>query len=243
MDAPRAARAVGSAGWILAAWIFTGALSFFGALAFAELGSMLPATGGQYVYLREAWGPLPAFLCGWTHFLISQSASIAFQSVSFAIYLSYLVPLGAWQAKGVALATMAVLTMVNYRGIRPGAMVQNVCTLAKIAGLAVIIASAFLIPRVASPTAAFGPITIDAFGVAMLLTPERDSNSLARMDASLTDEAYDRLADPGLEALRSAIPAARCLPLLRRLAAPQEGRVVLEYLDVARAAVQVEPCV
>jgi APA family basic amino acid/polyamine antiporter len=161
------ARAVGSAGWILAAWIFTGALSFFGALAFAELGSMLPATGGQYVYLREAWGPLPAFLCGWTHFLISQSAGIAYLSVSFAIYLSYFVPLGAWQAKGVALATMAVLTMVNYRGIRPGAAVQNACTFAKIAGLAVIVASAFLVPRAAS-TAAFGPITTSAFGVAMI---------------------------------------------------------------------------
>ena len=62
------ARAIGSAGWIFAAWIFTGALSFFGALAFAELGAMLPATGGQYVYLREAWGSLAAFLCGWTSF-------------------------------------------------------------------------------------------------------------------------------------------------------------------------------
>ena len=88
------ARAMGSAGWIFAAWIFTGALSFFGALAFAELGAMLPATGGQYVYLREAWGSLAAFLCGWSHFLISQSAGIAYLSVSFAIYLSYFLSVG-----------------------------------------------------------------------------------------------------------------------------------------------------
>jgi hypothetical protein len=92
------------------------------------------------------------------------------------------------------------------------------------------------------PLHAVRPIP-DAFGVAMLLTPERDSNSLARMEASLTDEVYDTLADRELEALRSAIPAARCLPLLHRLAAPDEGRVILEYLDVARAAVQIEPCV
>jgi len=161
------ARAVGSAGWIFAAWILTGALSFFGALAFAELGSMLPATGGQYVYLREAWGSLPAFLCGWTHFLISQSAGIAYLSVSFAIYLSYFVPLGPWLAKGMALAIMTVLTMVNYRGVRLGAAVQNVCTVAKIAGLAIIVVSAFFVPRAPS-TAAFGPVSVGAFGVAML---------------------------------------------------------------------------
>src|ERR1700723_2970223 len=97
------ARAVGSSGWILAAWIVTGVLSFFGALAFAELGAMLPATGGQYVYLREAWGQLPAFLCGWTHFFVSQSAGIAYLSVSFAIYLQYFVRLGSGQAKVAAL--------------------------------------------------------------------------------------------------------------------------------------------
>ena len=161
------ASAVGSAGWILAAWIFTGALSFFGALAFAELGAMLPATGGQYVYLRVAWGPLAGFLCGWSHFLISQSAGIAYLAVSFAIYLSYFIPLGPWQAKSVAIAAMATLTMVNYRGIRAGAAVQNVCTIAKIAGLAVIVASAFFVPRAAS-TPAFGPVTAGAFGVAMI---------------------------------------------------------------------------
>jgi hypothetical protein len=92
------------------------------------------------------------------------------------------------------------------------------------------------------PLHAVRPIP-DAFGVAMLLTPERHLGSLARMEAALTDEAFERLADPQLEALRSAIPAARCLPLLRRLAAREEGRAILEYLDVARAAVQIEPCV
>lgn len=162
------ARAVGSAGWIFVVWIFTGALSFFGALAFAELGAMLPATGGQYVYLREAWGPFAGFLCGWTHFLVSQSASVAYLAVSFAIYLSYFIPLGPWVAKGVALAVMAVLTMVNYRGVRGGAAVQNVCTVAKIGGLAVIIVSAFFVPRAASSTTAFGPVTATSFGVAMI---------------------------------------------------------------------------
>jgi APA family basic amino acid/polyamine antiporter len=161
------ARALDSPGWILIVWIATGLLSFFGALAFAELGAMLPATGGQYVYLREAWGEPAAFICGWSHFLISQSAGIAFLSVSFAIYLSYFVPLGLWRSKFVALSAMAMLTGVNYRGVRPGARVQNFCTLAKVAGLAVLIASAFFVPRV-SPGVAFGAVPASAFGVAMI---------------------------------------------------------------------------
>jgi APA family basic amino acid/polyamine antiporter len=161
------ARALDSPAWILTAWIVTGALSFFGALAFAELGAMLPATGGQYVYLREAWGHLPAFLCGWTHFFVSQSAGVAYLSVSFAIYLSYFVRLGSWQAKVVALAVMAILTLVNYCGLRPGATVQNFCAVAKIAGLSIIIVSAFFVPRV-TPGAPSQGISAGAFGIAMI---------------------------------------------------------------------------
>jgi beta-ketoacyl synthase-like protein len=82
----------------------------------------------------------------------------------------------------------------------------------------------------------------DAFGVALLLTPLRRATSLARLDAGLTDAEFEQLADPALEALRSMFPAARSLPLLRLLAARRSGRTVLEYLDVSRMEVQVEPC-
>jgi hypothetical protein len=82
----------------------------------------------------------------------------------------------------------------------------------------------------------------DALGVAMILTPDKTSGSIARIDLALTDETADRLADPELEALRIAIPAARALPLLRLLAMGVAGRVILDYLDVSRAALQVEPC-
>lgn len=161
------ASALQSPAWILTAWIGTGVLSFFGALAFAELGTMFPATGGQYVYLREAWGHLPAFLCGWSHFFISQSAGIAYLSVSFAIYLSYFFRLGVWQGKIVAVSVMAMLTLVNYYGLRPGARVQNFCAVAKIAGLLIVIVSACFVSRVA-PSAAGRGITISAFGIAMI---------------------------------------------------------------------------
>src|SRR5580765_4840687 len=77
---------------ILATWAITGVISFFGALAYAELGAMMPDSGGQYVYLREAYGPLTAFVAGSVAFLITQSGSIAAVSVGFGIYLSYLLP-------------------------------------------------------------------------------------------------------------------------------------------------------
>src|SRR3954451_10953929 len=64
-----------SAGWMMFAWVFTGVLSCLGALAYAELGAMIPASGGPYVFAREAWGPLVAFLCGWTYFFVVISAS------------------------------------------------------------------------------------------------------------------------------------------------------------------------
>jgi Beta-ketoacyl synthase, N-terminal domain len=83
----------------------------------------------------------------------------------------------------------------------------------------------------------------DALGVAMILSPERTANSMAGIEIALTDESADKMTDPGLEALRSQVPAARSLPLLRLLAGGGGGRVVLDYLDVSRAAVQVQPCI
>jgi hypothetical protein len=83
----------------------------------------------------------------------------------------------------------------------------------------------------------------DALGVAMVLTPERCANSLACIELALTEESSARMADPELEVLRAAVPAARSLPLLRLIAGGVAGRVVLDYLDVSRAAVQVRPCV
>src|SRR5262249_54862139 len=77
------ARALPSAPAILAAWIVSGVLSFFGALAYAELGAMMPDTGGQYVYLREAFGPMAAFLCVWTFMLAVLAGGTAWLSVTF----------------------------------------------------------------------------------------------------------------------------------------------------------------
>jgi hypothetical protein len=83
----------------------------------------------------------------------------------------------------------------------------------------------------------------DAFGAALVLTPRRNPTSIAYLSATLEEEPMDTMSDPLLESLRRTIPAARCLPLLKQLALGRAGRVVLEYLDVSRIVVQLEPCV
>src|SRR5437667_3083486 len=103
---------------ILGIWVIAGALSFLGALAYAELGAMMPATGGQYVYLREAYGPLWGFLCGWAFFLAARSGAIAGVAVGFSLYLSYFVPMSPLFSKLTASGLILLLTAVNYRGIR-----------------------------------------------------------------------------------------------------------------------------
>src|SRR6202022_283975 len=80
---------------IISVWVAAGVLSYFGALAYAELGAMMPDTGGQYVYLREAYGPGCAFVCGWVFVLAVIPGGIAFLAVGFSIYLDHFVPLTA----------------------------------------------------------------------------------------------------------------------------------------------------
>src|ERR1019366_4170661 len=119
------ARSLPSGAAMLAVWVVAGVLSYFGALAYAELGAMMPATGGQYVFLREAYGPLFGFLCGWTYFFVVISAAIAWLSITFATYLGYFVPLTPLLSKAVALGLIAAVTLVNYRGVAVGAAVQK----------------------------------------------------------------------------------------------------------------------
>src|SRR5204862_3813088 len=85
-------RLVGSPGWLLLVWAVTGALTVTAALSYGELAAMMPRAGGQYVYLREAYGPLWGFLYGWTSFLIIQTGTIAAVGVAFAKFLGVLVP-------------------------------------------------------------------------------------------------------------------------------------------------------
>jgi APA family basic amino acid/polyamine antiporter len=107
----------------------------FGALAVAELGAMMPRAGGQFVFLKEIYGPLWGFLYGWAGFTVIISASISAIAVGFATYLGYFFSMDAWSVKIVAIASIALLTAANCLEVRLGAFLQNGFTFAKIAAL------------------------------------------------------------------------------------------------------------
>src|SRR6476646_3606789 len=152
------AREVGSAGWMLLAWVIAGILTLAAALSYGELAAMMPHAGGQYVYLREAYSPLWGFLYGWTLFLVIQTGTIAASSVGFSCYLGVLWPqiaesnyiirpihilphyaLSLSTAPLVAFTVIAFLTWANMKGLKYGKGVQNVFTTMKIGSLLAVI--------------------------------------------------------------------------------------------------------
>ena len=164
------ARSLPSAPMIAGVWILAGAISLIGALACAELGSAFPSTGGQYVFLREAYGPFAAFLCGWSSFTVTRGAQSAWAAVVFSIYFSYLVPLTPVESKLVSLTVLAIFTWVNYRGAKLGAMFMNSFSLAKVVGAFVIIIPAILFGShaAAAATPAVPGASLSSFGVALI---------------------------------------------------------------------------
>jgi len=136
------ARRLPSGPAMLAVWVVAGVLSYFGALAYAELGAMMPATGGQYVYLREAFGPGCAFVSGWVFLLAVIPGGMSFVAVGFSIYLDHFIPLSPVMRTVVSLALLAVLGAANYVGVKEGAWIQRIFTSLKIAGLLLLIGAA-----------------------------------------------------------------------------------------------------
>jgi APA family basic amino acid/polyamine antiporter len=131
------AAALPSASWVVLVWALGGVVALAGALTYAELGAMLPEAGGAYVYIREAFGPLPAFLSAWMNAGLISSGAIAAVAMGFAGYLERFIPLGAVGGPiGAAAITIVVLTATNVLGIKPGVAVQNILTIAKVAALA-----------------------------------------------------------------------------------------------------------
>jgi APA family basic amino acid/polyamine antiporter len=154
------ARQVQSPGLLILTWIITAAMTIVAALSYGELAAAMPQAGGQYVYLREAFGPLYGFLYGWTLFLVIQSGTIAAVAVAFAKYTGVFVPwisaqnylfgsgrLGVTTQQLLAITIVILLTLVNRRGIRTGAVVQNVFTFAKTAALLGLVGLGFLVGR------------------------------------------------------------------------------------------------
>ncbi|MGH7653162.1 MAG: APC family permease [Gemmatimonadaceae bacterium] len=149
------ASALPTSGWILAVWTLGGVVALAGALTYAELGAMMPEAGGGYVYVREAFGRLPAFLLGWMTLLMIASGAIAAVAMGFAGYLERFVPIGAVGGRlGVAAITIIALTVTNYLGVRPGVVTANVFTISKIAALGALIVIGLVVNPGAAPVVA-----------------------------------------------------------------------------------------
>jgi basic amino acid/polyamine antiporter, APA family len=123
----------------LVVWVLGGAIALIGALVFAELGARRPVAGGGYVYLRDAYGKLPAFLYAWTLLLVIATGAIAAVAVTFARYTATLMGYGPAAQLPLAVGAILTLSAINYVGVRPGAITQNIFTMLKLAALAILI--------------------------------------------------------------------------------------------------------
>ena len=163
---------VGSVKTLMLVWMIGGVLSLAGALSLAELGAANPSAGGIYVYLRDAYGRLFAFLYGWALLLVINSGSLATLAVAFGIYSTSFVPLSVLEQKLVASAAIALLTLVNILGVRKAAAVQTFFSVAKLAGLATIMGAAFFFfrgtPAQTGPALPLPHATASSLGVAMI---------------------------------------------------------------------------
>ncbi|MEP6948114.1 MAG: amino acid permease [Ginsengibacter sp.] len=150
-------RTVGSAGWLILLWILTGLLTLIAALSYGELSAMFPKAGGQYVYLKEAYNPLIAFLFGWSFFAVIQTGTIAAVGVAFSKFAAYIFPglsenniiadisfvkISAAQITSIIL--ILILTFINTLGVKEGKFIQTLFTLIKLAALFGLILFGFL---------------------------------------------------------------------------------------------------
>tara|TARA_B100000446_G_scaffold121790_1_gene113759 strand:- start:37 stop:1353 length:1317 start_codon:yes stop_codon:yes gene_type:complete len=129
----------GSASLFFMVWIAGGIVSLFGALSVAELGAAMPRAGGQYVYLSEAYGPVWGYLYGWSAVAVINTASIAAVGVAFSEYLRFFFPITDVSIKGIAVATIVLLTIINILDVKSGARFQNLFTISKLGAIFVII--------------------------------------------------------------------------------------------------------
>ncbi len=175
-------REVNSPALLIGAWLVTGFMTIIGALCYGELAAMMPRAGGQYVYLREALGPLWGFLYGWTLFLVIQTGTIAAVGVAFGKFLGIFAPsissshwiLHLWKVPAIHLGPMVlgnmdvglstqnlvaiivvmVLSVVNIFGVKTGAIIQNIFTVAKVSALAALVLFGMFVGRNAQALAA-----------------------------------------------------------------------------------------
>jgi APA family basic amino acid/polyamine antiporter len=139
---------------VLFAWVLGGAVALIGAFCWGELGQRRPRAGGGYVYLRETFGPLSAFLYGWTLVLVIATGAIAAVAVTFADYTLALLGLPHRVSVPLAVAAIVFLAAINYVGVRPAAITQNIFTILKLTALAALIAAGLALAVPSLPTVA-----------------------------------------------------------------------------------------
>ena len=184
---PQVASAVPNSIWFLLTWLAGGALAFAGAMAYAELAALRPRAGGEYVYLREAFGPLAAFLTGWTSFVAGFTGAIAASAIVFTFYLERFVP-GAANSSPffvvplpyvpltfspqtiIAISAIALMGWIHLRGVGPGRIVGNLLAALKVSALLMFIALGFSVGSgsPANLTAASGPVAPSAWLLALI---------------------------------------------------------------------------
>lgn len=164
----------GRPGVAMLVWAAGGLLSLLGALTYAELGAANPDAGGLYVYLRDAFGSLPAFLYGWTSFFVISSGSIATLAVAFSNYLSQLIPIGPIAARIISVLLILLLAAINVRGTRKSATVQNWTTGAKVGVLSLLSLALILLGHAPAASGASavanstGSLSLAGIGAAMI---------------------------------------------------------------------------
>lgn len=152
------ARQVGSAGWLLLIWLISGLITMIAAVSYGELSAMFPKAGGQYVYLKEAYNELVAFLYGWSFFSVIQTGTIAAVGVAFSKFTAYIFPvvsdenilfeIGSFKlnaAQILSVVTIIFLTYLNTRGVKNSKLLQTILTIIKIASISGLIIFGFLL--------------------------------------------------------------------------------------------------
>lgn len=130
-------------GPVILCWILGGVVAVFGALTIAELAGALPRSGGIFAYLLESFGPLPAFMFGWTELAVVRASALGATATIFAEYLGYFVPMSAWQVRIVAAAAIIVIGLINYIGVRRAAALMTFATATKYVAVMALGALAF----------------------------------------------------------------------------------------------------
>jgi APA family basic amino acid/polyamine antiporter len=164
------ARTLDSTTAVIVAWIAGGLIALAGAFAYAELGSVAPKAGGQYVYLRDAFHPLAGFLYGWALLFMIEGGAIAAVAQAFAQYLLRAIDSTA-ATTPIAVLAIVMVSAINYFGVRPGSRVLNVFVALKVLALLALIGAGLLLPEAApgaAPIASSGSVTVMAFGAALV---------------------------------------------------------------------------